>query len=264
MYPDPMNPVATSAPAPARRVARRRSTCWRSRPARPATSTARTASSCPRRCSTRAAASGWPTSCSRRTSASSSRRTGRRTSPIAWQGGEPTLMGVDFFRRVHGTSRSTAGPGCGRVHDPDQRHAHRRRARGASSRSTTSWSGSASTGRRRCTTPTGSTAAARRRRSGSCAGSRPQAARRRVQHPDHAPPGERRPPARGLPLPARRARVALPPVHPDHRAAADAADRRAARPARAVAGAGPGGALAVVARPAALPPGGRAWSPIGR
>ena len=47
-----------------------RSTCWRSRRARSATSTAPTASSSRRRCSTRARASGWRTSCSRRTSGS--------------------------------------------------------------------------------------------------------------------------------------------------------------------------------------------------
>ncbi len=52
-------------------------------------------------------------------------------------------------------------------------------------------------------------------------------------------------------------------VHPDHRAAAGAADRRAARQLGLSPGS-PGGAVAVLARPSALPPGGRAWSPTAR
>jgi hypothetical protein len=43
---------------------------------------------------------------------------------IAWQGGEPTLMGVEFFR-AHGAWNVTAGP-ASRAHHPDERHAARR------------------------------------------------------------------------------------------------------------------------------------------
>ena len=45
---------------------------------------------------------------------------------VAWQGGEPTLMGVDFFRRSIEYVERYRRPGHERrVHDPDQRHAHR-------------------------------------------------------------------------------------------------------------------------------------------
>ena len=47
---------------------------------------------------------------------------------LAWQGGEPTLMGLDFFRRAaRGRARGAARGLAGRAHDPDQRHAARRR-----------------------------------------------------------------------------------------------------------------------------------------
>ena len=46
---------------------------------------------------------------------------------IAWQGGEPTLMGLDFFRRSVKLANRILKPGQRAVHDPDQRHADRRR-----------------------------------------------------------------------------------------------------------------------------------------
>ncbi len=82
------------------RTPRRASTCWPSRAGRPATSIARTASSCPRRRCTR-------TTSSRMSEATleayirqllESHRTPQVT--VAWQGGEPTLMKLDFFRRA--------------------------------------------------------------------------------------------------------------------------------------------------------------------
>ena len=85
---------------------------------------------------------------------------------IAWQGGEPTLMGLDFFRRATAYVEKYRRPGMtveytiqtnGTLIDDEWR---------PSSRSTTSSSGSASTGRRRCTTPTASTRAASRPSSG--------------------------------------------------------------------------------------------------
>ena len=46
---------------------------------------------------------------------------------IAWQGGEPTLMGLDFFRRSVELARAVPAAGAaGRVHDPDERDAARR------------------------------------------------------------------------------------------------------------------------------------------
>ena len=47
---------------------------------------------------------------------------------IAWQGGEPTLMGVEFFRRAIELAREYApARAADRAHDPDQRDAARRR-----------------------------------------------------------------------------------------------------------------------------------------
>ena len=47
---------------------------------------------------------------------------------IAWQGGEPTLMGLEFFRRSVELAKKHARPGHARgAHDPDQRHAAQRR-----------------------------------------------------------------------------------------------------------------------------------------
>ncbi len=147
---------------------------------------------------------------------------------VAWQGGEPTLMGVDFFRRAHAYVEKYRRPGMpieytiqtnGTLIDDElaalfKEHDYlvgisidgppgdaRRLPRGPRRRADVG----AGPARARATL---------------------QEARRRVQHPDDPPPGERRPPARGLPLPARRPRLALHPVHPDHRAAAGAEDRR--------------------------------------
>ena len=46
---------------------------------------------------------------------------------IAWQGGEPTLMGVEFFRRSVELAQRYLQPGQRAVvHDPDERHPARR------------------------------------------------------------------------------------------------------------------------------------------
>ena len=129
-------PSASAPPGP-------RSTSSRSRRARYATSTARTASSCRRRCSIRAALrmadealGGVPAAVDR----------GARRRPevaIAWQGGEPTLMriassGMRSTRRAGTCSRAR---GTTFEHDPDQRHAPRRGVGRPSSSSTSSSSG---------------------------------------------------------------------------------------------------------------------------
>ena len=116
---------------------------------------------------------------------------------IAWQGGEPTMMGVDFFRRSIEYVEKYRRPGNdGRVHDPDERHAHRRRAGGLLQGARLPGRDQHRRAAARCTTPTASTRAASRPSSGSCAGSeRLQAARRRVQRADHAAPRQRRPSA---------------------------------------------------------------------
>ena len=45
---------------------------------------------------------------------------------IAWQGGEPTLMGLDFFRRSVELTREHLRPRPARGdHDSDERHAPR-------------------------------------------------------------------------------------------------------------------------------------------
>ncbi len=82
---------------------------------------------------------------------------------VAWQGGEPTLMGLDFFQRSIELRREIPQAGDDhRVHDPDQRHVDRRRLGRFLQGSTTSWWASASTARGPCTTPTASTRAASR------------------------------------------------------------------------------------------------------
>ena len=45
---------------------------------------------------------------------------------VAWQGGEPTMMGLDFFRRSSSCRGTEAAGPADRAHDPDQRHAPRR------------------------------------------------------------------------------------------------------------------------------------------
>ena len=83
---------------------------------------------------------------------------------IAWQGGEPTLMGVDFFRRARHRGRAPPATGTdGPAHHPDQRHAaHRRVGAGCSSSNGFLVGISIDGPHERCTTRTGSTSAASR------------------------------------------------------------------------------------------------------
>ena len=60
---------------------------------------------------------------------------------IAWQGGEPTMMGVEFFRRSVELPTAISSRASAPLHDPDQRHAAGRRLGRRSSSRTTSWSG---------------------------------------------------------------------------------------------------------------------------
>ncbi len=117
-----------------------------------------------RRSCTRAAGSGCRRTCTRRTSRQLlAAQRGVDEVVVAFQGGEPTLMGIDFFRRTLELERAVRGArAADPQHDADQRHAARRRVGARSSRRTTSSSGSRSTGRARCTTPTASTRAASR------------------------------------------------------------------------------------------------------
>ena len=79
---------------------------------------------------------------------------------VAWQGGEPTLMGVDFFRRAVALVEELRRPGNGSS-TPSRPTARSSPTSGASCwPGTGSWSASASTGRPPCTTPTGWTSAA--------------------------------------------------------------------------------------------------------
>ena len=84
-----------------------------------------------------------------------------------------------------------------------------------------------------------------------------QAARRRVQHAHHAPPRERRPPGRGLPVPPRRVRRRG--SCSSSRSSSGCRRRRSTCRSTSSAWrrAGPRGAVALVARPPALPPGGQ-------
>ncbi len=74
---------------------------------------------------------------------------------IAWQGGEPTLMGVEFFRRSVELANGYPATGTARRRTRSRRTARcSTRSGRSSSRRTTSSSGSRSTGRESCTTPT--------------------------------------------------------------------------------------------------------------
>ena len=85
---------------------------------------------------------------------------------VAWQGGEPTMMGLDFFRRSVELERKYARPGQRILNTMQTNGTLLSDEWGRSSRRTTSWSGSPSTARRRCTTRTGWTRAASRRSTG--------------------------------------------------------------------------------------------------
>ena len=138
---------------------------------------------------------------------------------VAWQGGEPTMMGLDFFRRSIELERKYAKPGQHvlntmqtngtllddewgaflKEHDFLVGHLDRRSARDA----------------RRLPRRQGRQAHVRPgdRRLG-----RAQAPRGRLERADDDPRGERRPRPRGLHVLPRRARRHVHPVHPDHRA----------------------------------------------
>ncbi len=80
---------------------------------------------------------------------------------VAWQGGEPTLMKLEFFEEAVALVEKYRRPGQ-TVHRPFRPMACCSTTRGArSSRSTISSSASASTGRESCTIPTGGTAKGR-------------------------------------------------------------------------------------------------------
>ena len=148
---------------------------------------------------------------------------------LAWQGGEPTLMGLDFFRRARAAEegRVPAGMAVERtlqtngvllddewcaflaendylvglsIDGPRELHDAYRHDLGGRP---------VFDQRRRGRPP-------------------PAEARRRVQRALHDQRGQRRPPARGVPLLPRRARRPLRPAHP-HRRGRDAAGRRPTR-----------------------------------
>jgi len=210
--------LALARPPRRRTCAAAVSTCWPSRPVRRATSTARTASSCRRRPL-------YPDEKHRMSEATleayirqllEAHRTPEVT--VAWQGGEPTLMGVDFFA-VRSSSSTGTGVPARRSSTRSRPTASRSTTSGAhSSRPTTSSSASPSTARVTSTTPTASPAAARDLRPGDEGLGVPAQARRRFQHPVH---GQRRQPgaraARLRVLPRRAPRV-VDSVHPDRRA----------------------------------------------
>ena len=163
---------------------------------------------------------------------------------IAWQGGEPTLMGLDFFRRSVELAERYLRPGQRAAYTIQTNgDAARRRVGGVFRRARL-------LGRDLDRRPA---RAARRLpgeqgrqglvRSGDARARAPARGRGRVERADHGPRRERRPWPRGLPFPARRVWSELRPVHPDHRAGA-----RGRR--------GRHRAVELVARPAALRPGG--------
>ena len=139
------------------------STSWPSPPGRAATCAATTASSSRRSASTRAATSACRDEVMRGYVAQTVAAQRVPHVTIAWQGGEPTLMGLDFFRRARAVEDALrARPAC-RSSARSRRTACCSTTSGppSSPRTTTSWA-SASTGRASCTTPTVTTAAAGR------------------------------------------------------------------------------------------------------
>jgi len=79
---------------------------------------------------------------------------------VAWQGGEPTMMGLDFFRRAIDLERQYARPGQTILNTIQTNGTLLDDEWGQFLQANGSWSPSRSTARRRCTTPTGWTRAA--------------------------------------------------------------------------------------------------------
>ena len=79
---------------------------------------------------------------------------------VAWQGGEPTTMGLDFFRRSVELQRQYARPGQRILNTIATNGALLTDEWGAFLKENRFLAGSRSTGRARCTTPTGPTRAA--------------------------------------------------------------------------------------------------------
>ena len=164
-------------------------TCSPSRPARSATSTATTASSSRRRCSIpgrrfRMADELLEVYLQQLIEA----HAGVPEVTIAWQGGEPTLMGLEFFRRSVELAQEHLQPG--------QRAVHTIQTNGT--KIDAEWAafftehdflvGLRSTGPARCTTPTVSTRAARASFDQVMRGLGASPRRgRRVERPDHDP-----------------------------------------------------------------------------
>ena len=148
---------------------------------------------------------------------------------MAWQGGEPTMMGLDFFRRAIELQATYAEPGpASPQHPADERHAARRRVGRVPVRERVPrrhLHRRAAGDARRVSRRQGREADVR---PGHPRPRRPEAARRRLERPDHGARRQRRPRPRRLPIPARRPRRRLRPVHPDHRTGhtGDDPDRR--------------------------------------
>ena len=156
---------------------------------------------------------------------------------IAWQGGEPTLMGVEFFRRSVELANQYLRPGQRAVlHDPDERHADRRGVGGVlqgERRARRHLDRRAAGAARRISRQQGRQGLVHRRD----ARPRPPARRRgRLERTDDRARRQRRSRPRALPLPARRVPGALHPVHPDHRAADRCPSRTARRRRRGATG----------------------------
>ena len=134
---------------------------------------------------------------------------------IAWQGGEPTLMGLDFYRRAMALVEKYRRPGMTfPAHHADQRHAAGRRVGGLlqGTRLPDRHQHRRAAPAARCL-PRGQGRQADLRqgdaRAAACFRSTASSST-----PDHRQPGQRRLSAGGLPLPARRGRHRLDAVHP--------------------------------------------------